>query len=136
MCTEYEGVSALQENITMGDLWLKGMADGAASSGRTVQYCSASRLSSRHAPRVLQWSGCPFSQCLSSACVVRRLVCALAVPYPNQVLSAVSYAAVTNARATGDYFHAAHQWAIGATSLFYWAIGILPCGAHGSQTRA
>jgi len=87
MCTEYEGVSALQENITMGDLWLKGMADGAASSGRTVQYC---------------------------------------MPYPNQVLSAVSYAAVTNARATGDYFHAAHQWAIGATSLFYWAIGILP----------
>lgn len=25
----------------------------------------------------------------------------------------------------GDYFHADHQWAVGGTSLFYWAIGIL-----------
>jgi hypothetical protein len=33
---------------------------------------------------------------------------------------------VTNARATGDYFHAGNQWAVGATSIFYWAIGILP----------
>lgn len=87
MCTEYDGVSELQSNVTLGDLWLKGMAIGAAKSGRTVQYC---------------------------------------MPYPNQVLSASSYKAVSNARATGDYFHAQHQWAIGATSLFYWAIGILP----------
>ena len=87
MCTEYDGVKQLQENITMGDLWLKGMADGAEKSGRTVQYC---------------------------------------MPYPNQVLSASAYSAVTNARATGDYFHANHQWAVGATSLFYWALGLLP----------
>ena len=65
MCTEYDGVDALQSNITMGDLWLKGMAAGAQASGRTVQYC---------------------------------------MPYPNQVLSAAAYSAVTNARATGDYF--------------------------------
>ena len=39
MCTEYDGVDALQENITMGDLWLLGMATGAASSNRTVQFC-------------------------------------------------------------------------------------------------
>ncbi len=87
MCTEYDGVNVLRENITMGDLWLKGMADGAAGSGRTVQYC---------------------------------------MPYPNQVLSAAWLPAVTNARATGDYFHAGDQWAVGATSLFYWAIGVLP----------
>ena len=83
MCTEYDGVGALQTNITMGDLWLYGMAAGAEKSGRSVQYC---------------------------------------MPYPNQVLSAAAYPAVTNARATGDYFHADHQWAVGATSLFYWAI--------------
>ena len=87
MCTEYDGVEQLQQNISLGDLWLKGMAEGAEKSQRTVQYC---------------------------------------MPYPNQVLSASSYSAVTNARATGDYFHADHQWAVGATSLFYWAIGILP----------
>ena len=39
MCKEYDGVLALQTNISMGDLWLKGMAEGAASSNRTVQYC-------------------------------------------------------------------------------------------------
>eukprot|EP00937_MAST-01D_sp_MAST-1D-sp2_P002400 g2400.t1 len=87
MCTEYDEVSALQTNITLADLWLEGMADGAAGSGRTVQYC---------------------------------------MPYPNDLLAASKHAAVTNARATGDYFHAGDQWAVGATSLFYWAIGILP----------
>ena len=54
----------------MGDVWLAGMAEGAATSKRTVQYC---------------------------------------MPYPNQVLSAAAYPAVTNARATGDYFHADNQ---------------------------
>ena len=31
----------MQKNITLGDLWLKGMAEGAGSPGsnRTVQYC-------------------------------------------------------------------------------------------------
>jgi len=87
MCTEYDDVEVLQTNISMGDLWLRGMADGAAGSGRTVQYC---------------------------------------MPYANQVLSAAAYPAVTNARATGDYFHAKDQWAVGGTSLFYWAIGIIP----------
>jgi len=87
MCTEYDGVAALQNNISMGNLWLKGMADGAASSGRSVQYC---------------------------------------MPYVYDILSAAAYPAVTNARATGDYFHAGDQWAVGGTSLLYWAIGILP----------
>ena len=48
------------------------------------------------------------------------------MPLPSEVLSAAAYPAVTNARATGDYFHANDQWAVGSTSLFYWAIGILP----------
>jgi len=87
MCTEYDDVDALQTNISLADLWLQGMADGAAGSGRTVQYC---------------------------------------MPYPNDVLAAASHKAVTNARATGDYFHAKDQWAVGGTSLFYWAIGVLP----------
>lgn len=87
MCTEYDNVEALQTNISLADLWLRGMAIGAASSGRTVQYC---------------------------------------MPYPYDVLSAAAYPAVTNARATGDYIDRDTQWAIGATSMFYWAIGILP----------
>eukprot|EP01051_Picozoa_sp_SAG22_P012094 SAG22_NODE_1228_length_5083_cov_2.820425_2_plen_779_part_00 len=98
MCTEYDEVEVLQTNISMGDLWLEGMATGAASSNRTVQYC---------------------------------------MPYANQVLSAAAYPAVTNARATGDYFHAENQWAVGGTSLFYWAIGILPFkdGFYSSTNR-
>lgn len=39
MVTEYACVDALKTNISMGDLWLYGMAEGAARSGRTVQYC-------------------------------------------------------------------------------------------------
>ena len=35
MCTEYDGVDALNNNVTMGDLWLKGMASG-AGSGRSA----------------------------------------------------------------------------------------------------
>merc|ERR1712166_1343654 len=87
MVTEYECVAALQSNITMGDLWLKGMAEGAARRGRTVQYC---------------------------------------MPTPCEVLSASALPAVTNARATGDYFHSNNQWAVGQTALFYWALNILP----------
>ena len=30
---------ALQTNLTLADTWLRGMADGAAASGRSVQYC-------------------------------------------------------------------------------------------------
>ena len=48
------------------------------------------------------------------------------MPYPNDMLSAASHSQVTNARATGDYFHGAHQWAIGGTSLFYMALNVLP----------
>ena len=48
------------------------------------------------------------------------------MPYPNDMLSTASHSQVTNARATGDYFHGAHQWAIGGTSLFYMALGVLP----------
>jgi len=87
MGAEYNMVEALQTNLTLADLWLQGMADGAEGSGRTVQYC---------------------------------------MPYANDVLAAASHAAVTNARATGDYFHAHNQWAIGGTALFYWAINVLP----------
>merc|ERR1719210_1675134 len=71
----------------MGDAWLYGMAEGAARSNRTVQYC---------------------------------------MPYPHDILSASAYPAVTNARATGDYFHSKDQWAVGNTALFYWALNILP----------
>eukprot|EP00505_MAST-04D_sp_SCG-Rhode-Island_P001065 Stramenopile-MAST_4_protein_1065 len=92
MCTEYDEVEALQTNLTLGDMWLEGMATGVERSNRTQQYC---------------------------------------MPYPNDVLSAAAYQSVTNARATGDYFHTNRftvhdNWAIGSTSLFYWAIGILP----------
>merc|ERR1719277_2334781 len=89
MCTQYDHTDALQTNITMGDLWLAGMAAGAASSNRTVQYC---------------------------------------MPYAYDLLSGAAHAAVTNARATEDYFHdhKTSQWAVGSTALFYWALGILP----------
>ena len=87
MCTEYDGVDALNTNISMGDLWLSGMAAGAAESGRSVQYC---------------------------------------MPYPYDVLHASAEPAVTNARATGDYFHADNQWSVPNTAMFYWAIGVLP----------
>ena len=48
------------------------------------------------------------------------------MPYPNDVMAASAFQAVTNARATGDYFHAHDQWAVGGTALFYWPIGVLP----------
>ncbi|KAL1511081.1 hypothetical protein AB1Y20_005904 [Prymnesium parvum] len=87
MNKEYDGVAALQTNLSLADLWLAGMASGAASSNRTVQYC---------------------------------------MPYAHDILSGAAHAAVTNARATSDYFHAPHQWAIGGTALFYWSLGIIP----------
>lgn len=87
MCTEYDDVGALQTNISLADLWLEGMADGAAASGRTVQYC---------------------------------------MPYAHDVLASARHAAVTNIRATGDYFHSDNQWAIGGTAMLYWALGKLP----------
>merc|ERR1712072_960167 len=87
MVTEYQEVDALHTNISMGDLWLYGMAEGAARSKRTVQY---------------------------------------RMPTPYEVLSASNLPAVTNARATGDYFHSNNQWAVGQTSLFYRALNILP----------
>jgi hypothetical protein len=48
------------------------------------------------------------------------------MPYAYEILTAASLPAVTNARASGDYFHSTNNWAIGATSLFYWALNILP----------
>jgi len=87
MCTEYDGVDALQTNLTFADEWLAGMAGGAAKSNLSIQYC---------------------------------------MPYANDILSGSQHAAVTNARATGDYFHAEHQWAVGGTALLYWALGLLP----------
>lgn len=87
MDLEYKEVEALQRNISMGDLWLYGMNQGAAKSNRTVQFC---------------------------------------MPLPNEVLSAAWLPAVTNVRATGDYFHSTDNWAVGQTALFYWALNILP----------
>ena len=66
MCTEYDLVEALQTNISMGDLWLEGMAYGVDSANITQQYC---------------------------------------MPYAHDILSASAHKAVTNARATNDYFH-------------------------------
>ena len=37
MVTEYEGVEALQTNLTLADDWLAGMASGAAKANLTVQ---------------------------------------------------------------------------------------------------
>jgi len=84
---EYEQVEALQRNISMGDLWLRGMAEEAANAGYTVQYC---------------------------------------MPLPSEVLAAASLPAVTNVRASGDYFHGGDQWAIGSTAMMYWPLNILP----------
>ena len=67
MNKEYDGVDALQTNLSLADLWLAGMAEGAGGSNRTVQYC---------------------------------------MPYAHDILSGSAHAPVTNARATGDYFHA------------------------------
>ena len=87
MCTQYDTNEALQTNISLADLWLQGMAIGAASQNLTIQYC---------------------------------------MPYANQILAAVGRKEVTNARATGDYWPSTNQWTIGGTSMFYWALGILP----------
>ena len=89
MCTEYDGVGALQSNVSLADVWLEGMAAGAAAGGLAVQYC---------------------------------------MPYAHDILSGASHAAVTNARASDDYFHAPghRNWAIGGTAMFYWGLGILP----------
>ena len=56
------------------------------------------------------------------------------MPYAHDLLSAAAYPAVTNARATGDYFHTrdGRQWAIGATALFYDALNILPFKVFGA----
>ena len=84
---QYDLTDSLFTNLTLANLWHRGMGEGASAAGLSIQYC---------------------------------------MPYANQVLSAAAYPAVTNARATGDYFHAKDQWAVGGTSLFYWAIGVSP----------
>jgi hypothetical protein len=54
------------------------------------------------------------------------------MPYPYDVLASASLPAVTNIRATKDYFHSFNQegqdtnWAVGQTGLLYWALGVLP----------
>ena len=121
MCTEYDGVDALNNNISMGDLWLTGMAAGAAKSGRSVQYCMPY-------PYVRQWIGSnlrsysPLGQ--SKPLRIRNVLLVCCARY--DVLHAAAEPAVTNARATGDYFHATDQWSIPNTAMFYWAIGVLP----------
>jgi len=39
MDAEYEDVDVLRTNLTLADLWLEGMAVGAAAAGVTIQYC-------------------------------------------------------------------------------------------------
>ncbi|CAE8643087.1 unnamed protein product [Polarella glacialis] len=49
------------------------------------------------------------------------------MPYAYEVLASAFFPEVTNIRATEDYgIVMDKQWAIGATAMFYWAIGILP----------
>ena len=50
------------------------------------------------------------------------------MPYPNMIMTASKHTSVvTNARASHDYGpDKVENWAIGMTSLFYWALGILP----------
>ena len=62
----YDGVAALQTNLSLADSWLAGMASGASAAGLAVQYC---------------------------------------MPYAHDILAGAAHAAVTNARATDDYFH-------------------------------
>ena len=69
--------------------------------------------------------------CLTQGAEISGRTVQYCMPLPSEVMSAAAYPAVTNARATGDYFHGSgdggrEQWALGGTSLFYWAIGILP----------
>ena len=89
MILQYDGTEELLTNISLADLWLQGMAIGAAANNLTIQYC---------------------------------------MPYPNQVLASAGFShIVTNARASVDYWPKdSTQWQIGPTSLFYWALGILP----------
>ncbi len=63
---------------------------------------------------------------LASGAARNNLTVQWCMPYAHDVLAAAALPAVTNARATGDYKHAADQWAIGGTSLFYWALNVLP----------
>merc|ERR1719188_1317525 len=39
MTRQYNGTDALKTNISLGQLWLHGMASGAAATNRTVLYC-------------------------------------------------------------------------------------------------
>ena len=60
------------------------------------------------------------------------------MPYALDILSGAAHPAVTNVRATDDYFHprgghrpkelhgSYDQWALGASSLLLWALGYLP----------
>ena len=47
------------------------------------------------------------------------------MPYPNDILSGYAHAAVTNAARRATTSRANHQWAVGGTALFYWALGML-----------
>jgi len=48
------------------------------------------------------------------------------MPLVNHMLESTTIQPVTNARASGDYHPGTDQWAIGLSSLFYYAIGIQP----------
>ncbi|GMH62059.1 hypothetical protein TrLO_g8075 [Triparma laevis f. longispina] len=88
---QYDLTESLYLNLTLGDLWHRGMGEGASAAGLSVQYC---------------------------------------MPYPNDILSSVMNKAVTNIRATDDYFHGADRyesnWPIGQTAMLIHALGALP----------
>jgi hypothetical protein len=48
------------------------------------------------------------------------------MPLARHMLESTLHAAVTNARASGDYHPGASNFQVGLSSLFYWAIGIAP----------
>jgi hypothetical protein len=121
MCKEYDGVLALQTNISMADMWLKGMAEGAASSNRTVQYCmpyAHDIMSAAAYPAVTNaraTGDCALKKsCAGTFCQsILLLGCSAETPSPPPCCTPLD-------------FHSDDQWAIGGTSLFYWALGILP----------
>ena len=141
MCTEYDGVNALQTNISMGDLWLKGMARGAGSSNRTIQYCMPypnDLLSASAYPEVTNARHlCPtiyfrsisiyfavlfslFEATFSFYGVVSDI--RWVIPYKYRKLLGMVLKLTTpcsnngeQARATGDYFHARDQWNVAGT---------------------
>lgn len=65
-------------------------------------------------------------QSMNGAAASLNLTIQLCMPLINHMLESTRMSAVTNARASGDYHPGTDQFAIGLSSLFYWAIGVQP----------